>query len=52
MSFLKKKKEFFLADLHKSKLIMQNLQEFFKVSKYFYSMVCFEGHILMAPKYL
>ena len=47
MSFLKKK--FFLADLHKSTpLESENLQEFFKVSE----LVCFEGHILMAPQYL
>lgn len=51
MSFLKQ--NFFLADLHKSTpLESENLQEFFKASQYFNSMVCFEGHILMAPKYL
>ena len=51
MSF--SKKNFFLADLHKStNLESENLQEFFKVSQYFNSLVCFEGHILMAPQYL
>lgn len=43
------RKNFFLADLHKStNLESENLQEFFKVSE----LVCFEGHILMAPQYL
>lgn len=47
MSFQKK----IVADLHKSTpLEIENLKEFFKVSKYFYSVVCFEGHILTVLK--